>query len=75
LSRPTDLAFLAMARHRCGQTDQARAALSRLREAMKRPQWARNGLAQSFLDEAEVIELDLAFPADPFAHEPGEERR
>jgi hypothetical protein len=59
-----------MARHRCGQTEQARAALSRLRESMKGSQWARNGRAQSFLDEAEVIELDLAFPADPFAPGP-----
>jgi hypothetical protein len=37
---------------------------------MKLPQWARNGLAQSFLDEAEAIELDVVFPVDPFAPGP-----
>jgi tetratricopeptide (TPR) repeat protein len=70
LSHPVDLAFLALARHRLGQTDQARALLGRLRETMKSPQWARAGEAQSFLREAEEIELELAFPADPFAPGP-----
>jgi tetratricopeptide (TPR) repeat protein len=67
MSYPGDLAFLALARHRCDETDQARAVLGRLREAMKSPQWAGHGLLQGFLREAEVIELDRTFPADPFA--------
>jgi hypothetical protein len=67
---PADLACLALSRHRLGQTDQARAVLSRLRETMKGPQWARNGEALDWLHEAEVIELDLAFPADAFARGP-----
>jgi WD40 repeat protein len=67
MSYPGDLAFLALARYRCGQTDQARALLGRLREAMKSPQWARSGFLQGFLREAEMIELDVVFPADPFA--------
>ena len=65
---PEDLAFLALARYRLGQTDQARATLSRLREAMKNPKWAEDDPeAQTIALEAETIELDLAFPSDPFA--------
>jgi tetratricopeptide (TPR) repeat protein len=64
---PAYLAFLALAQHRLGQTDQARAALDRLRETMKKPEQARVELWQAFLREAEVIERDLSFPADPFA--------
>jgi len=67
LSFPADLAFLALSRHRLGQTDQARALLSRLRETMKGPQWTLDGDAEGWLHEAEAIELDLVFPADPFA--------
>jgi WD40 repeat protein len=66
-STPADLAFLAMAQHRLGQMEQARAALSRLREAMRKPQWNNDQEAQGFLREAEVLELDLVLPADPFA--------
>ena len=61
------MAFLALAQHHQSQTGQARAALSRLRELMKKPEQAGNQQALAFLREAEVIELDLAFPADPFA--------
>jgi hypothetical protein len=67
-STPAELAFLAMAQHCLGQTEKARAALSRLREAMKKPQWAKDQKAHAFLREAEVLELDdLVFPGDPFA--------
>jgi Flp pilus assembly protein TadD len=69
-SSPTDLAFLALARHRLGQMDRARALLNRLRETMKRPDWAHNGDAQVSLREAEAIDPDIAFPADPFAPGP-----
>jgi hypothetical protein len=33
---------------------------------MKAAQWAKDEEAQAFLREAEVIELDVVFPADPF---------
>jgi WD40 repeat protein/serine/threonine protein kinase len=66
-SSPADLAFLALARHRCGDAEQARALLGHLRETMKNPLWARDGRLQNHLHEAEVIELDFVFPADPFA--------
>jgi hypothetical protein len=64
---PGGLAFLALAQHRLGKSDTARDTLARLREAMKDPQWAGNQDAQAFLREAETIELDRVFPADPFA--------
>jgi hypothetical protein len=34
---------------------------------MKHPTLAADSESQSFLREAEAIELDRAFPADPFA--------
>jgi hypothetical protein len=66
-AQPADLAFTALAQHRLGQTSLARATLARLRETVQRPEWARDGEALSFLREAEAIELDPVFPADPFA--------
>ena len=65
---PARLAFLALAHHRLGRTEETRAALSLLRVSMKRPEWAESGEALSYLHEAEGIEQDLAFPADPFEH-------
>ena len=67
---PSEPGLPGAAQYRLGQTDRARAALSRLREAMKAPRWARDGEAQGWLNEAEAIELDLVFPADLFAPEP-----
>jgi WD40 repeat protein len=64
---PHDLAFLALGQHRLGRRDQARAALCRLREAMKRPEWARNPEALAFLREAGALGLDPAFPGSPFS--------
>jgi hypothetical protein len=52
---PADLAFLAMAQHGLGQTEPARATLSRLRETMKLPRWANNAEAKGFLSEAEAV--------------------
>ncbi len=66
-SEPADLAFLALAQHRLGQTEKARDTLRRLRETMKKPERAKNQESQGFLREAETIEQDLVFPADPFA--------
>jgi Flp pilus assembly protein TadD len=64
---PADLAFLALSQHRLGRTDQARATLGRLRELMKRPERGRSEQDQKFLREAEALQLDVTFPADPFA--------
>jgi WD40 repeat protein/serine/threonine protein kinase len=66
-AQPADLAFLALAHHRLGQPDQARSALDRLRALMKKPAHASTSESQVFLSEAEAIELDLAFPSQPFA--------
>jgi hypothetical protein len=66
-AQPADLAFLALAHHRLGEHDRARTALDRLRALMKQPSLDGNTEAQSFLREAEVIDLDLAFPSDPFS--------
>jgi len=62
---PADLAFLALAQHRLGQSEKARSTLGRLREVMKNRR--ENPVEQAFLREAETIELDQVFPADPFA--------
>jgi eukaryotic-like serine/threonine-protein kinase len=64
---PGDLAFLALAQHRLGHSEKARDTLGRLRELMKDPAQAKYEEAQALLREAETIELDQAFPADPFA--------
>ena len=64
---PADLAFLALAQHRLGQSEKARDTLGRLREVMKNPASAGDPESQAFLREAETIELDQVFPADPFA--------
>ena len=66
-SSPADLAFLALAQHRVGQVQHARAALARLRESMKKPEWVNDEEALAFLREAETLELDVVFPIDPFA--------
>ncbi|HMC66431.1 MAG TPA: hypothetical protein VKI65_15965 [Gemmataceae bacterium] len=44
-----------MTHHQLGQKDQAAAALARLREAMKKPEWATNEEAKDFLQEAEAL--------------------
>ena len=66
-SPPQDAAVLALAHHRLGETEAARVALSRLRQSMKKPKWLKNEEAQALLREAELLEHDLQFPADPFA--------
>jgi hypothetical protein len=66
---PADLAFLAMAQQSLGQHEAARQTLSQLRAAMKTPSGITSPAdSAAFLREAEaLIELDPAFPADPFA--------
>jgi tetratricopeptide (TPR) repeat protein len=54
-SIPSDLAFLAMAHHRLGQTEKALDYLNRLRETMKKPRWTQNEEAQGFVGEAETL--------------------
>ncbi len=66
-SQPADLAFRALAHHRLGERDRARADLGRLRALMRKPEYASVSENRLFLREAEAIELDLAFPSDPFA--------
>jgi tetratricopeptide (TPR) repeat protein len=64
---PADLAFLALAQSRLGQSQNARSTLDRLREMMKNRDQAKYQDVQALLREAETIVLDEAFPADPFA--------
>jgi hypothetical protein len=58
-SLPADLAFRAMAEYRLGRQEPARATLERLRETLKKPEWAEQADAQAFAREAE----DLLHPA------------
>ena len=67
-SIPADMAFLALAQYRLGHIEKARGTLGRLHEAMKRPRWANDAESQGFRRETYVIEQDLVFPAEPFAH-------
>jgi hypothetical protein len=67
---PADLAFLAMARQRLGQTAEARAMLDRLRDLMRQGDrvGSQGDLDRAFLAEAEAVVLyDPMFPADPFS--------
>jgi WD40 repeat protein len=54
-SDPSNLAFLAMAQHRLGQKEQARATLERLRGVIKQPPWAKDAEAQGFVRQAEEV--------------------
>jgi predicted Zn-dependent protease len=63
---PARLAFLALARHRIGQPEQARAELARLRGIPGRLREA-GAEAPGLAHEEALILADLAFPADPFA--------
>jgi hypothetical protein len=52
---PSDLAFLAMARHQLGQEGEARDTLARLGEVLKKPEWVNDTASQAFLREAEEL--------------------
>jgi WD40 repeat protein/serine/threonine protein kinase len=68
---PADLAFLAMAHQRLGQSAEARAMLGRLRELMRTGDTAGGRPAESraFLAESEAAVLyDPGFPEHPFSH-------
>jgi eukaryotic-like serine/threonine-protein kinase len=67
-SMPADLAFLAMAHHRLGQSTEARAMLEKLRVAMKQVKWKDDPESRGFFREAEaLIAPALTLPVDPFA--------
>jgi tetratricopeptide (TPR) repeat protein len=63
---PADVAFLAMALHQLGRTDETQAALRRLRVLMKDAQHAHDEEAQAFSHEAETL---IAGGADAAAEE------
>lgn len=50
---PADVAFLAMAYYRLGQSDEGLKCLRDLRALMKQPRWSRNKDAVTYLREAE----------------------
>jgi WD40 repeat protein len=52
---PADLAFLAMVRHRLGDTAQAQTDLARLRQTVATPAWTGDAEAQAFQREAEEL--------------------
>ncbi|MCZ6545751.1 MAG: hypothetical protein O6913_08615, partial [Chloroflexi bacterium] len=54
-ARSMDLAFITMALHRLGRTEQARAALERLREQMKNPKDAADPNSRAFAAAAERL--------------------
>jgi hypothetical protein len=66
---PDCLAFMALSQQKLGQQEAARQTLAQFRDAVKATGYRTEpGEVVDFLREAEaVIELDPAFPADPFA--------
>jgi hypothetical protein len=54
-NHPAALAFLALAQHQLGEKEQARATLARLRELMKRPEWAAHAESRADLHEAAAL--------------------
>ena len=60
--KPATLAFLAMAHHRLDQAEQARAALTRLREAIQQARWDKDEEAHDLLREAEAVVAAKARP-------------
>jgi DNA-binding GntR family transcriptional regulator len=58
--------MLVLSRHHPRQTNQARAALDHLRTLVTRLETGDNDQANALLREADAIELELVFPADPF---------
>jgi serine/threonine protein kinase len=54
-SRPSDVAFTTMSLHQLGRTDEAQAALARLRSLCKDEQFADDGEAQAVLRETEKL--------------------
>jgi WD40 repeat protein len=66
-SPPAALTFLAMAHHRLGEEEQARAVLARLLEIPDQPRGTNDADSLGLVHEAEaLIPHDPVFPADPF---------
>jgi hypothetical protein len=63
----TDLAFMTLSQLQLGQVDDARQSMNRLRHTLAAPAYDRNGPGHTLLREVQAVELDLAFPGDPFA--------
>jgi hypothetical protein len=61
------LAFLALAQHRLGKPEEARAALGRLRLIVNQPGREQYPTVPALFRNIEALEQDLAFPANPFA--------
>ncbi len=64
---PSDLAFLALAQHRLGQSDKARDTLGRLREVMKDARAGRESGGAGLPARGRDDRARPVFPADPFA--------
>ena len=65
---PAALAFRAMAHHRLGRQEEARAVLARLLEILDRTRGTKDEDSLNIVREAEaLISIDPALPADPFA--------
>jgi hypothetical protein len=54
-TNPANLAFTAMALHKLGRTEEAKAALERLRTLLKDERFAQDEQAKAFLAEAEKL--------------------
>jgi WD40 repeat protein/predicted Ser/Thr protein kinase len=57
---PIDLVFTAMTQRQLGEKESLRSTVTRLRVAMKRPEWARNNAVHAFIREAEATIPGLA---------------
>ncbi len=65
---PPNRAVLALAQHRLGRSDLARATLEPLRPILqKRPAGPMYDATRAFLREVDGLEQDMTFPAAPFA--------
>jgi serine/threonine protein kinase len=54
-SRPSDIAYIAMALHKLGRTEESKVALDRLHTLLKDEQFAKDEQAKAFLAEAEKL--------------------
>jgi len=59
---PSDLAFLAMARHKLGQTVEARKTLEQLRDFMSRKPWSDDSESINFSEEANSVIAGTEIP-------------
>jgi Flp pilus assembly protein TadD len=62
---PRDLAFLAMAQHQLGRTDDARTTLARLQQLLAKSESADDAVAKALFREAETLLKDRALESRP----------